>query len=80
MSDPIVKAAWLRPFLHDVARGYLTRRGYRTFTLAWNCRAVTLERKAQVGQAIAAGLVTWNGITGPHVAATLTDAGREALK
>lgn len=69
----------LRAFLHDVARGCLTRRGYRTFTLMWLGRATSRGHKAQVGQAVAAGLIRWPS-TGPNVVAELTDKGRAAIK
>jgi hypothetical protein len=74
------EAGTLRPFLRDVGLGCLTRRGYRVFTLLWMGRTTTRAQKAQVGQAIAAGLIRWPGHTGPNVGAELTDAGREALK
>lgn len=74
------EGAKLKAFLHDVARGCLTRRGYVVFTLLWLGRTTDRTRKAEIKSAEAAGLITWGCTTGPNVAATLTDAGRGALK
>jgi hypothetical protein len=73
-------AAKRRAFLHVAARGCLTRRGYVVFTLLWLGRTTTRAQKAEIKAAEAAGLITWGCTTGPNVVATLTDAGREAIK
>jgi hypothetical protein len=78
-ADEFTRAR-LRHFLHDVARGCLTRRGYVKFTIQWLGRTTTRAQKADLEAAIAAGLVRWPGHTGPNVVAELTDKGREALK
>lgn len=84
MLDSIAQAqadrATLGAFLFAIQRGRLSRRGYVKFTLQWLGRPASAEVKAAAKAAEAAGLITWGCTTGPNVVATLTDAGREALK
>jgi hypothetical protein len=84
MLDSIAKAqtedAKRRAFLHDVARGCLTRRGYVVFTLLWLGQTTTRAQKAEIKAAEAAGLITWGCGIGPNVTAALSAAGWEALK
>jgi hypothetical protein len=78
-ATALAATAKRRAFLHDVARGCLTRRGYVSFTLLWLGQTATREQKTEAKDAEAAGLLAWPA-TGPNITAELTAAGWEAIK
>lgn len=68
----------LRAFLHDVQRGYLTRRGYQRFTLLWVRRPARRDQILDAAAAERLGLLTFNGRIG-DVTAELTVTGLAVL-